>query len=264
MAIFSAGCIKSLSNKTKIRNEIYKLAKHDLDSPAMKISIRKSPTCINYIAFLPKEKIFKENILKAVEQNDERKIIVFELDYKHVGIVCEYKRIVDYILDKPVEFAEERSYKTQFVDNIDGSKLVSFNLDKTKREERTSYMTLIVSILFSLVVFYGGYNYMQTLSVDKKSKDLLAKEYKEIVKKEFGRSKKINRKVDTVNIMEEIEGLTKLTSSTLEQVKFEKNNFCVKVNAKYPETFTSMLPKNAKVKTKDNNSGLVYYCYENI
>lgn len=264
MAIFSAGCIKSTSDKNEIRESVYKLAKHDLDSPAMKISLRKSPTCINYIAFLPKEKINQENILKAVSESAERMVIIFELDYKHVGVVCEYKRVIDYILDKPAEFAQERGYKAHFVDNGDGAKLVSFNLDKSRREVRTNSMTLIISILFSLVVFYGGYNYMQTLSINKDDKEVLSQEYKNIVKKEFERSNKITKKIDTVKLLEDVEGLTKLTKSTLEQASFNNNNFCVKVRTRYPKTFTSMLPEDAKVKSDGQDDEMVHYCYEII
>lgn len=264
MAIFSAGCIKSTGDKKTIREAVYKLAKHDLDSPAMKISIRKSPTCINYIAFLPKEKIKQENILKAVSQCNERTVIIFELDYKHVGVVCEYKRITDYILDKPVEFAQERGYKEHFVDNADGSNLISFNLDQTRREVRTNYMTLIFSILFSIVVFYGGYTYMLEVNINKNDQEILEKEYKNIVKKEFERSNKITKKVDTVNLLKDIESLTKITQSALEQVAFENNDFCAKVKTKDAKTFITLLPKNIKVKSEGKDSGIVHYCYNII
>lgn len=262
MAIFSAGCIKTTGDKNKIRESVYKLAKHDLDSPAMKISIRKSPTCINYIAFLPKDKIHQENILKAVSHTDKKTVIIFELDYKHVGVVCEYKRIIDYILDKPLEFAQERGYIDHFVDNSEGSSLVPFNLDKTRREVRTNYMTLIFSFLLGIVVLFGGYNYMQTLTVNKSNKEVLIKQYKNIVKKEFEKSKKITKKIDTVNIIEDIEDLTKTTQSTLEQIEFKNNNFCVKVKTKYTKILIAMLPKDTKLKSEDKNNGIVQYCYK--
>ncbi|MDF1880927.1 hypothetical protein JHD50_06345, partial [Sulfurimonas sp. MAG313] len=86
MAIFTAGCIELTNDSKKMRRSIYDVAKHDLDSPAMKVSVRKSPTCINFIAFLPKEKILQENILKEISKCNERTVVIFELDYKHVGV----------------------------------------------------------------------------------------------------------------------------------------------------------------------------------
>ncbi|MEA1955299.1 MAG: hypothetical protein U9N02_02255 [Campylobacterota bacterium] len=142
MAIFTAGCIEQTNDARKIRNNVYKLARHDLDSPAMKISVRKSQTCINFIAFLPKDNIIQENILKKVSECEKRTVVIFELDYKFVGVVCEYGRIIDYILDKPKEFAFERGYKSIFVDNANGIKLVLFNLDSIDREAKALIMMM--------------------------------------------------------------------------------------------------------------------------
>jgi hypothetical protein len=196
MAIFTAGCIETTGNANEIRNRIYDLAKHDLDSPAMKISVRKSPTCINFIAFLPKDKIVKENILKKVSECETRTVIIFELDYKHVGIVCEYSRIIDYILDKPKEFAQERSYSTVFSDNADGVKLVSFNIDNINREAKAGFLSLGFTIILTTSIFFSGYAYMQETKINKGNKDDLAKQYRDIVKKEFQRSDEIVKKVD--------------------------------------------------------------------
>lgn len=105
---------------------------------------------------------------------------------------------------------------------------------------------------------------MQTISVNTSKKEVLAKQYKNIVKKEFEKSKKITKKVDTVNMIEEIEGLTKMTQSTLEQVQFVDNNFCAKVKTKYSKTFIAMLPKDTKIKSEGKESGIVHYCYKKI
>ncbi len=264
MAIFTAGCIESTQNIQKIRNSIYELAKHDLDSPAMRISVRKTPTCINYIAFLPKDKMLRENILKTVSRCDDRTVVIFELDYKHVGIICESQRIEDYILDRPEEFAQERGYETRFADNVDGVKLVSFNLDKNGREAQAGWVSLGFTILLTTVLFYSGYHYMKDIPINKGNQDSLSQQYKRIVKKEFSRSEKLTRKVDMVKMLEDIERLTKATQATLQQVKYDKQDFCVEVKTAQIETFVAMLPENAKIKHRNSASGIVQYCYEKI
>lgn len=264
MAIFTAGCIEATGNANDIRNRIYDLAKHDLDSPAMKISVRKSPTCINFIAFLPKDKILKENILKKVSECEKRTVIIFELDYKHVGIVCEYSRIIDYILDKPLEFAQERSYETFFTDNAEGVKLVSFNIDNINREAKAGFVSLGFTILLTSSIFFSGYAYMQETKINNGNKDNLVKQYREIVKKEFKKSDKIVKKVDIVSKLKDIERLTQASRSTLEQVNYSGKDFCVKVKTLQLEPFLDSLPLGVKIKTSDAQTGIVQYCYEKI
>jgi len=264
MAIFSAGCIKSTNSSHQIRSNVYKLAKHDLDSPSMKVSVRKSPTCINYIAFLPKEKITHENILKAVSESVDRTVIIFELDYKHVGVVCEYQRIVDYILDKPQEFAQERGYETRFINNTEGVKLISFNLDNNSRETRAGFISLGFTILLTTSIFYSGYYYMQNMSINKGNKISLSEQYKRIVKREFGRSEELTHKVDIVQALEDVEQLTKATKAQLRQVNYQNKNFCVEVKTVQMEPFLAMLPENTRIKHKNSARGVVQYCYEKI
>lgn len=264
MAIFTAGCIESTNNSNKIRDNVYQLAKHDLDSPAMKISVRKSPTCINFIAFLPKDKIVQENILKKVSECENRTVIIFELDYKHVGVVCEYKRITDYILDKPKEFAQERGYETAFVDNADGVKLVSFNLDNNNRKAKAGFISLGFTILLTTTIFYSGFYYMQGTIINNGNKESLADQYKTIVKNEFQKSEKIVEKVDVVSILEDIEKLTQATKATLKQVKYSAKSVCVEVKTLQTEPFVSMLPQNVTIKRNDKLEGIIQYCYETI
>ena len=264
MAIFTAGCIESTGNANEIRNRIYDLAKHDLDSPAMKISVRKSPTCINFIAFLPKDKILKENILRKVSDCQKRAVIVFELDYKHVGVVCENSRIIDYILDKPEEFAQERSYEVIYADNAEGVELVSFNIDNINREAKAGFISLGFTILLTSSIFFSGYAYMQETQINKGNKDNLVKQYREIVKKEFKKSDKIVRKIDIVSALEDVEELTKTTNSTLEQVRYSGKEMCIKVQTADVEPFISKLPKYAKIKQSNRLEGIVEYCHEKI
>lgn len=264
MAIFTAGCIELTNSAKEIRERVYELAKHDLDSCAMKISVRKSPTCINFIAFLPKDKIIKESILKKVSECETRTVIVFELDYKHVGVVCEYRRIIDYILDKPKEFAQERGYETIFVDNAEGVKLVSFNLDNNSRETKAGFISLGFTILLTTTIFFSGYTYMQDTKVNRANQESLATQYKKIVKKEFNTATLITKKIDVVGALEDIERLTKATHAKLRQVTYEKNTFFVEVKTLQIEPFIAMLPKNAKVLHKDKLKGIIRYSYEKI
>lgn len=264
MAIFTAGCIESTGNANEIRSRIYNLAKHDLDSPAMKISVRKSPTCINFVAFLPKDKILQENILARISECEKRTVIIFELDYKHVGIVCEYSRIIDYILDKPLEFAEERGYETFFADNTNGVNLVSFNIDNINREAKAGFVSLGFTILLTSTIFFSGYAYMQETEINYGNKENLANQYKAIVKREFQKSDKIVKKVDLVDRLETLEQLTQSTQSTLEQVKYSGRDFCVKVKTPNVEALLDELPLTAKIKETDLEKGIIKYCYEKI
>jgi hypothetical protein len=264
MAIFTAGCIESTGKAKEIRNRVYELAKNDLDSPAMKVSVRQSPTCINFIAFLPKDKIVKENILKKVSECQKRTVIIFELDYKHVGVICEYSRIIDYILDKPKEFAQERSYEIVYADNSDGVELVSFNLDSINREAKAGFISLGFTILLTSTIFFSGYAYMQETKINNGNKDDLAKQYKALVKKEFEKSEKIVKKVDMLGALEDVERLTKETHATLQHIEYSENNFCVKVKTLQMEPFLVKLPLKAKIKQTDTVNGIVEYCYEKI
>lgn len=264
MAIFTAGCIESTNSSKKIRDSVYELAKHDLDSPAMKISVRKSPTCINFIAFLPKDRIKQENILKKVSECEARTVIIFELDYKHVGVVCEYGRITDYILDKPKEFALERGYETAFVDNADGVKLVSFNLDENNRRAKAGFLSLGFTILLTTTIFYSGFYYMENTDINKGNKESLVEEYKTIVKKEFEKSEKIVQKVDLVNVLEDVEKLTQATHAALRQITYSEKKICVEVKTLQMEPFINLLPKNATVIRNDKLEGIIRYCYETI
>jgi ribonucleotide reductase beta subunit family protein with ferritin-like domain len=264
MAIFTAGCIESTNSSKKIRDSVYELAKYDLDSPAMKISVRKSSTCINFIAFLPKDKIKQENILKKVSETQEKSVIIFELDYKHVGVVCEYGRIIDYILDKPKEFAIERNYENYFVDNANGVDLVFFNLDENSRRTKAGFVSLGFTILLTSAIFYSGFYYMQGTNVNRGNKESLEQEYKTIVRDEFEKSEKIVQKVDLVNILEDIERLTKTTGATLKQIKYSEKNICVEVQTIQIEPFLSLLPPNSSIKKSDKIDGIVSYCYEAI
>ncbi len=264
MAIFTAGCIEKTDNITKIRNSVYDIAKHDLDSPAMKISVRKTPTCINFIAFLPKDKIKKESILKTVSQCEIRTVVVFELDYKFVGVVCEYGRIIDYILDKPKEFAKERGYETIFVDNAKGVDLVMFNLDNINREAKAGFVSLGFTILLTSTIFFSGYAHLKDTQIHKGNKEELVEQYRALVKKEFEVSKKIVQKVDMVSALDDIERLMQQSGSNLEQFKYDKNNFCVKVRTPQIEPLIRLLPKNMKIVEKDTIDGTLEYCYEKI
>ena len=264
MAIFTAGCIEQTNDAREIRDNVYKLARHDLDSPAMKISVRKSPTCINFIAFLPKDNIVQENILKKVSECETRTVVIFELDYKFVGVVCEYRRIIDYILDKPKEFAYERGYKTAFVDNSNGVKLVSFNLDTLNREAKAGFISLGFTILLTSSIFFSGYAHLQDTKINKGNKETLVQQYREMVKKEFQTSKEIVKKVDITSALEDTERLMQESGSTLEQFSYNEKEFCVKVKTPQIEPLLRLLPRNMSIKSIDRLNAKVSYCYEKI
>lgn len=265
MSIFTAGCIELTNNSQKIRDSVYQLAKYDLDSPSMKISVRKSPTCINFIAFLPKDKIKYENILKQVSECQNRSVLIFELDYKLVGVVCQEQKIVDYILDNPTEYAFEHNYETYMIDNTNGVELVYFNLDENSRRTKAGFISLGFTVLLTSTIFYSGYEYMQNIHINKQTKESLTNEYKQIVKTEFEKSSGyIHKKIDISLALEDIERLTQATNATLSQVKLKDRTLCVEVKTFQIEPFVSNLPKNIEIDYSKRINGIVRYCYETL
>jgi len=83
-------------------------------------------------------------------------------------------------------------------------------------------------------------------------------------KNEFKKSEKIVEKIDIVTALEDIEQLTQATESTLSQIQYSRKSICVKIETSKIEPFINMLPKNTKIKHKDNAKGIVQYCYETI
>jgi hypothetical protein len=202
MAIFTAGSIEFISDNAKIREQVYTLARTDLDSPAVKVSLRKHSGGINYVAFLPKEKLVCENILPIASKNQGKNIIVFELDYKNVGVVLEDDKIVDYILDRPEEFATERGYGTLYADNLKGDKLVSLNLDKERRETRIGSFLIACTVVVVSGILYAGYGYLNATEISMTNRDVLQQEYKKLVTENCQTSFAITKKVDIVHELE--------------------------------------------------------------
>ncbi|MDP3292766.1 MAG: hypothetical protein Q8M43_12120, partial [Sulfuricurvum sp.] len=218
MAIFTAGSLDFNSDISNIRAQIYRYARSDLDSTAVKVSLRKHSNGINYIAFLPKEKLVYENVLSLASKNQGNSVIIFELDYKNVGVVVEDDKIIDYILDKPEEFATERSYGTLYADNTKGDKLVSLNLDKERQDTWVGSFLLACTIVITSGILYAGYGYLNATEINLTNRDVLVKEYKELVTKNCQTSFAMTKKVDIVHELEKVEQMTKETESTLQQI----------------------------------------------
>lgn len=264
MAIFTAGCLTLTNDVNKIRAHVYNHARHDLDSTAVKVSLRKHSEGINYIAFLPKEKIVYENILQLASKNQGKSIIVFELDYKNVAVVLEDQKIIDYILDKPEEFAKERGYEILYADNTKGDKLVSLNLDKDRKETRIGTFLLACTVLITSGIFYLGYDYLSSTELNRTNKDALINEYRQIVKTQFASASSMTKKVDMVKELEEIEKLTQATESTLQQISYQNDSLCAEVVTPNLNAFVGLLPPEARIKKEDAAQGIVQYCNEKI
>jgi len=142
--------------------------------------------------------------------------------------------------------------------------LFSFNLDENSRRAKAGFISLGFTILLTSTIFYSGFYYMRDTDINKGNKELLAQEYKNIVRNEFEKSEKIVQKVDMVNILEDIERLTQATNATLQQVKYSGKNICVEVKALQIETFISLLPPKSTIKKSDKINQTVHYCYETI
>lgn len=264
MAIFTAGSLDLNSNMNTIRTQVYTLARHDLDSAAIKISLRKHAEGINYIAFLPKEKLVYENILALASKNQGKSVIIFELDYKNVGVVLEDEKIIDYILDRPEDFAAERGFGTLYADNTKGDKLVSLNLDKERQETWISSFLIACSVVITTGILYTGYSYLNATEVNLTNRDTLKQEYKKLVESNIKASMDITEKVDIVRELEKIEEITQSTESTLQQISYQNDSLCAEVVTPNLNAFVRLLPPEANIIKEDVAQGIVQYCNEKI
>ncbi|HEX5328559.1 hypothetical protein [Sulfuricurvum sp.] len=247
-----------------IRTQVYAHARKDLDSAAVKISLRKHPEGINYIAFLPKEKLVYENILSLASKNQGKNVIVFELDYKNVGVVVEDQKIVDYILDKPEEFSKERGYEILYADNTKGDKLVSINLDKERQETWIGSFLIACTVVITSGILYAGYGYLNATELNLTNRDALVSEYKQLVKTNCTTSFAMTKKVDIVHELEKIEEMTKSTESTLQQISYQNDSLCAEVVTPNLNAFVRLLPPEANIIKEDVAQGIVQYCNEKI
>lgn len=264
MAIFTAGSLEFSRNVNNIRTQVYTLARNDLDSAAIKISLRKHPEGINYIAFLPKEKLVYENILALASKNQGKSVIIFELEYKNVGVVLEDQKIIDYILDRPEDFAKERGYECLYADNTKGEKLVSLNLDKERNDTWIGSFLIACTVVLTSGILYAGYGYLNATEINLTNRDTLKQEYKNLVETNIKTSIAMTKKVDIVQELEKIEKMTKETESTLQQISYRDDSLCAEVVTPNLNAFVRLLPPEAEIIKEDVAQGIVQYCNEKI
>lgn len=262
MAIFSAGSVAYSINKKDLRKRIYEKAKSELDSPAMKISTKGGNGFVNYIAFLPKEKIDKQNVLQLVQKCKERSIVIFELDYKQVGVLCENGEIIDYILDKPKILAKDRGYAVKHADNFKGQPLRLINLQQQKGELLLSTFMVLFFITILTAGLYGGYEYIAKYKKYESQKIALQKEYEEIVNKKLTQALMQIQKVDSVAILNEVEKVTRDTDSRLRQIAFSSGRFCVQLVSDDIERVKRYNFEGIEIVQMEKN--MFGYCYEKI
>lgn len=264
MAIFTAGSIPLTGDINRIREQVYAQGRQDLDSSAIKVSLRKYANGINYIAFLPKVKLYYENILTMVSKVQERSVVIFELEYKLVGVVCEAGNIIDYILDKPEEYAKEYGYSILAADNSKGAKLVYLNLDQQRKETWMGTFLLLCTVFLTTLIFYIGYDHLKEIPILRLDKEQVVKEYHSLLKTQTDATAEMTKKVDMLQDLEQIESLTRETGSQLRQVQYQNKNICVEIKTEHLETFLPKLPPDATIQKENDSEGIVQYCYEKI
>lgn len=264
MAIFTAGSIPLTSDMNRIREYVYAQGRHDLDSSAIKVSLRQYANGINYIAFLPKVKLYYENILLMVSKVQERSVVVFELEYKLVGVICESGNIVDYILDKPEEYAKERGYSIVPADNTKGAKLVSLNLDQQRKETWMGSFLLLSTVCLTTFMFYIGYDHLKEIPLLRFDKKELITQYHETLKTQKEQTAQMTKKVDMVQALDTIEHLMQDTHSQLRNVAYTGSTLCVEVKTEDMSTLLAKLPVDTTVQKQNELEGSVQYCYEKI
>ncbi len=264
MAIFTAGSIPLTSDINRIREQVYAQGRHDLDSSAIKVSLRKYANGINYIAFLPKVKLYYENILMMVSKVQERSVVIFELEYKLVGVICEAGNIIDYILDKPEEYAKEYGYRIVAADNSKGAKLISLNLDQQRKETWMGTFLLVCTFCLTTLIFYVGYDHLEEIPLLRTDKNQIAKEYHDLLKSQTEKTALMTKKVDMLKELEQVENLTRETHSQLRQIEYKNNSLCVEIKTENLNSLLSKLPVDISIQKQNEPEGIVQYCYEKI
>ena len=264
MAIFTAGSIPLTHDIKRIREHVYAQGRHDLDSSAIKVSLRQYANGINYIAFLPKVKLYYENILLMVSKVHERSVVVFELDYKLVGVICEAGNILDYILDKPEEYAKERGYSIVSADNTKGSKLISLNLEQQRKETWMGTFLLLSTVFLTTFMFYIGYDHLQEIPLLRFDKKELVTQFHETLETQKEQTAQMTKKVDMLQALDTIEHLMQDTHSQLRNVEYKGNKVYVDAKTDDIRALLAKLPADATIQKQNELEGSVQYCYEKI
>lgn len=178
--------------------------------------------------------------------------------------MLEDQKIIDYILDKPEEFAQERGFSILYADNAKGEKLVSLNLDKERKDTWVGSFVLVSTVVLTVGIFYAGYSYLNATEINLSNRDVLVKEYKQLVTKNCQTSFAMTKKVDIVHELEKIEEMTQSTESTLQQISYQNDSLCAEVVTPNLNAFVRLLPPEANIIKEDVAQGIVQYCNEKI
>ena len=264
MAIFTAGSIPISSNIKQIREEIYAIGRRDLDSSAIKISLRQSANRINYIAFLPKTKMYQENILKVVTMLRHKSVVTFELEHKLVGVICDGDKIVDYILDKPQEYAKEFGYKILHTDNMTGAKLVALNLDREEKNVWIGGFLLLCTVIMTTLILYVGYDYLKDIPLMKAQKEQALQESQHLLQVQKQAAAKIMQNIDLLSEMNAVEKITRECGAKLHQMRTEENKIFVEINKADNNKLRTLLPPKAVITKENTQDGTMEFYYEKI
>ncbi|MGM0623791.1 MAG: hypothetical protein ACQESH_07185, partial [Campylobacterota bacterium] len=156
--------------------------------------------------------------------------------------------------------AKEREYSVIIADNFNGQTLQLVNLQKSKTE---LVLSLAVMLFFiTLIAFAGisGHEYMQKYKTYEAQKHQLEKEYEAIVNKQLQQALKQIEKVDSVEVLNRVEKITKQTGSRLQQFSFNGGRFCVELVSNKGSALDKYRFDAVDIISKE--SGFVRYCYE--
>lgn len=258
MASFCAGFIKHIDTKGDVSKAVYKKVTQELDSYGVKVSAVKTRDGYNYIAFLTKTKIIKENVLPTVAKITNKSIVVFEVDYKQVGVICENGKIIDYILDEVTLYAKSNDLAIHEVSNTKGNDLVFYNIAKDKRDSRYSFTFLTFVITAITIVSLGFFYYTNALEINLQKKDNLEKQYINLVKLNFDKTSHEIRNPNFSEKISKIEDLCVANNIRLRNIEYKDKMFCISFKDKIDEKVLHGF------KLHQNNPNEVVYCSEKI
>ncbi len=208
--------------------------------------------------------MYYENILKAVSALEEKSVIIFELDHKLVGVICEGDTITDYILDKPQEYAKECGYQILQADNTAGAKLVPLNLDKEQKNAWIGSFLLLCTVLLTTTILYFGYKYLEEIPLMRSEKEQTLKESEQLLKAQTESTAKTLQNIDILNELNLVEDLTRKSGARLHQMRTENNKIFVEIkNADIGKLRTNLPPKSVVTKESVQEGTMGFY-YEKI
>lgn len=258
MPSFCAGFIRNGEIKNSVAHSVYYRVKTELDTLAVKVSAMKAKGGINYIAFLSKVKISREDVLLEVEKTTKKSVIAFEIEYKKVGVLCEEGRVLDYILDNAPLYAKSHNLPCIMVNNTKGNKLYLHNITADKKNSKYQFATYSFLVVCILLVGLTFFYYTTELDTKNTQRQSLETQYKALVKENFDKAKTQIASIQFVEKLNRIEEVCYHNNININKVYMMDQKVCMSLSSKLKAEHLDIF------KFVKSNEDEVIYCSEKI